>query len=290
MGKIINKKHNMSEFIGDESELNTLSEPESIKDILSRVYKEIALNAKTEGNVPCMSTGIHDVDRTIGGLRDTDLILVGARPGMGKTKFVLDIALNVAKTEKKGIAYFSLDTSCEQLVLMALAAVSFIDKRKLRAGRLTDEEWQILAVTAALLGEMDIKISDDASITVSEITGQCKQMSNVGLIIIDNIHLMQPPEDDGVFENGFLIKKMAQELNVPVICLTTLARVCLNKGDYRPELTDFRDINAIDKYADIVIGLYRNSYYETDAEDNNHMECIILRNRRGEKDICYYKY
>ena len=265
---------------------------EPISKVLIGVYEQISLAAKSGSGIPGLATGLIDLDRTIMGLNDSDLILIASRPGMGKTSIALNIALHTAKTSGKTVAVFSLEMSREQLALRLLSAESFIDSKKLQTGRIKQEEWRRLADAASAISTADLLINDDASLTVADMNAQCRRLTNLGLVVIDYIQLMQAASGTRgyqaenrvqvVSEISRTLKIMAKELNVPVICLSQLSRANESRQNKRPLLSDLRESGAIEQDADIVIGLYRDDYYNKETEMPNIAECIVLKNRRGE--------
>ena len=265
---------------------------EPISQILIDVYNEISLAAKSGSGVPGLSTGLIELDRAIMGLNNSDLILIASRPGMGKTSIALSIALHAAKTSGKTVTVFSLEMSREQLALRLLSAESFIDGKKLQMGRIKPDEWRKLADAASSISKADLLINDDPSLTVGDMTAQCRRIPNLGLIVIDYVQLMQSATSargyqqenrvQAVTEISRMMKIMAKELNVPVICLSQLNRANENRLNKRPMLSDLRESGAIEQDADIVIGLYRDDYYNKETETPNTAECIVLKNRRGE--------
>jgi replicative DNA helicase len=232
------------------------------------------------------------LDRHILGLNKSDLILIASRPGMGKTSIALNIATHVAKVTSKAVAIFSLEMSREQLALRLLSSASFIDNKKLQTGRLSADDWRDLAKAAAMLSSYNILINDNPTLTVADINAQCRRVSDLALIVIDYLQLMQsaggPTKYAGenrtqvVSDISRMLKIMAKELNVPVICLSQLSRANEARQDKRPLLSDLRESGAIEQDADIVLGLYRDDYYNKDTDRHNIAECIILKNRRGE--------
>jgi len=265
-----------------------------ISKVLGGVYKQISDNAKAGGGIPGLETGFHDLDRIIMGLNDSDLILIASRPGMGKTSIALNIALHVASKSGKSVAVFSLEMSREQLAMRLLSSTAHIDGKKLQTGMLSDAEWNSLAEVANIVGSADLLINDDGTLTVTEMNAQCRRLKNLGLIVIDYIQLMSAATNERgykgenrvqvVTEISRMMKIMAKELNVPVICLSQLNRDNEKRGkqDRRPQLSDLRESGAIEQDADIVMGLYRDDYYNEDSEEPNIAECLILKNRRGE--------
>ena len=265
---------------------------EPISKILVGVYEQISLAAKSGQNIPGLATGLRDVDRFIMGLNKSDLLIIASRPGMGKTSIALNIALHVAKTSGRTVAFFSLEMSCEQLAMRLLSAESFIDGKKLQSGRIKADEWSRLANAAASISSADLLINDDASLTVADMNAQCRRLPNLGLVVIDYIQMMQSATGAKgyqaenrvqiVSEISRMMKIMAKELNVPVICLSQLSRTNEGRKDKRPMLSDLRESGAIEQDADIVMGLYRDDYYNEETESHNIVECIVLKNRRGE--------
>jgi replicative DNA helicase len=260
------------------------------------VYEQITNAAKSGGGIPGLSTGFHDLDRVIMGLNDSDLIYIAARPGMGKTSIALNIALHVSRKSGKSVAVFSLEMSRKQLAMRLLSSLAFIDGKKLQSGRLRDDDWGRLTDAAALIGEANLLINDDASMTVTEMNAQCRRVEGLGLVVIDYIQLMSAATSERghkgesrvqmMTEISRSMKRMARELNVPIICLSQLSRANEKRGkdEKRPQLSDLYESGAIEQDADIVMGLYRDDYYNDESDVPNIAECIILKNRRGETD------
>ena len=267
-----------------------------ISKVLLEVYEQIRLAEKSGSGIPGLETGLIDLDRTIMGLNDSDLIIIASRPGMGKTSIALNIALHAAKTSGKTVTVFSLEMSREQLALRLLSAESSIAGTKLQTGRIKQDEWQRLYDAASSISVADLLISDDPTLTVSDMSAQCRRLSNLGLVVIDYLQLMQSASGSRGYQNESRVqavseisrtmKIMAKELNVPVICLSQLSRANeKRKGeDKRPLLSDLRESGAIEQDADVVIGLYRDDYYNDESENPNVAECIILKNRRGKTE------
>jgi len=269
------------------------AELEDISVIMREVYRQISEASKTGLGIPGHETGFPELDRILMGLNDSDLILIASRPGMGKTSIALNIALNVAKKSGKSVAVFSLEMSREQLAMRLLASSSFVDGKRLHTGRLNDDEWRRIVEAAAYISDSKLKINDDASLTVTEMNAQCRRIPDLGLIVIDYMQLMSAASAGGhrgenrvqvVTEISRTMKVMAKELNVPIICLSQLNRDNEKraKDDRRPQLSDLRESGSIEQDADIVMGLYRDDYYNDESEMPNIAECIILKNRRGE--------
>jgi len=267
------------------------AELEEISKIMVNVYKQIREAAKADIGIPGLATGFQDLDRSIMGLNNSDLIIIASRPGMGKTSIALNIALHVAKKSGKEVAVFSLEMSREQLAMRLLAGSAFVDGKKLQTGRLSENDWRRLADAGKQISESKLLINDDASLTVTEMNAQCRRLTNLGLVIIDYMQLMSAASTGrGGSENRVQIvseisrtmKVMAKELNVPVICLSQLNRDNEKRPDKRPLISDLRESGSIEQDADIVMGLYRDDYYNKESERPNVAECILLKNRRGE--------
>ena len=275
---------------------------EEISTIMIDVYKQISDAAKADAGIPGLATGFRDLDRTIMGLNKSDLILIASRPGMGKTAIALNMALYVARKSEKEVAVFSLEMSREQLAMRLLSASASIDGKRLQTGRLNDSEWQILAESAKFISEANLLINDDASLTVTEMNAQCRRLKNLGLVVIDYMQLMSAATNDRgyrgenrvqiVTEISRTMKVMAKELNVPIICLSQLNRDNEKraKNDRRPQLSDLRESGSIEQDADIVMGLYRDDYYNDESETPNVAELLILKNRRGETGTIFLRW
>ena len=263
---------------------------EHIGTILHKVYDRLTELSKSDSLIPGLSTGLRDLDTKINGLNNSDLILVAARPAMGKSAFALNLATNVAKKYKKTVAIFNLEMSREQLAMRLLASESFIDMQKLATGKLSDEEWTKLCMASYALSQTDIRIDDNPSVTVADINAKCRRLDNLGLVVIDYLQLMQGSGYGKNSENRVTVvgeisrslKIMAKELNIPVICLSQLSRAVESRTDKRPILSDLRESGAIEQDADSVMFLYRDEYYNENTEDKGLAECIVSKNRHGE--------
>ena len=261
-----------------------------IGKVLLNVYDRLEELAQSGDEIPGYSTGLHDLDHKINGLNKTDLLLIAARPGMGKTSLALNIALSVAKHYPKTVAFFNLEMSREQMAMRLLANESFVDLQKLVTGHLTEEDWGKLSLASSALSQTDIRIDDNPTITVAEMNAKCRRLENLGLVLIDYLQLMTSaaPGKSGenrvnvVSEISRALKIMAKELNVPVICMSQLSRANESRTDKRPMLSDLRESGAIEQDADCVMFLYRDDYYNKDTEDKNIAECIVAKNRHGE--------
>ena len=262
-----------------------------ISNVLIDVYDRLTELAASESAIPGLSTGLTDLDRAISGLNKSDLILLAARPGMGKTSMALNILLEAGKKSGKNVAFFSLEMSREQLALRLISSECFVDNKKLVTGKLTEEDWEKVAVAADSLNRSRIFIDDDSSVSVADISAKCRRMDNLGLVIIDYLQLMQSAggrtysgenRQQVVSDISRALKIMAKELDVPGLCLSQLSRANESRSDKRPMLSDLRESGAIEQDADIVMFLYREGYYDKDTPNPNLAECIIAKNRHGE--------
>ncbi len=263
---------------------------ERIGVVLHKVFDRLEELFHSDSAIPGLSTGMRDLDEKINGLNKSDLLLLAARPAMGKTAFALNICLNVAKKYQKTVAFFSLEMSREQLAMRLMSIESFVDSKKLATGKLSPEEWYKLSMASAALSQTDIRVDDNPSITVAEMNAKCRRLDNLGLVIIDYLQLMTSSGygkggDNRVTVVGEIsraLKIMAKELNVPVICLSQLSRAVESRNDKRPILSDLRESGAIEQDADSVMFLYRDEYYNENTEDKGVAECIVSKNRHGE--------
>ena len=263
---------------------------EHIGTILHKVYDHLNELAQSDSVIPGLSTGLRDLDTKINGLNKGNLLLVAARPAMGKTSFALNIGLNVAKKYKKTVAFFSLEMSREELAMRLLSSESFVDSQKMATGKLTEEEWVKIGMASSALSQTDIRVDDNGGITVAEMNAKCRRLDNLGLVIIDYLQLMQGSGYGKGNENRVQVvsdisrslKIMAKELNVPIICLSQLNRAAEGRSDKRPMLSDLRESGSIEQDADCVLMLYRDDYYNPDTEEKNVAECIVAKNRHGE--------
>lgn len=263
-----------------------------ISSVIQDVYNQISLMAATGSKMPGLPTGLQDLDSVILGLNKADLVLIASRPGMGKTSIALNIALHVAKNTDKTVAIFSLEMSREQLAVRLLAGEGLIDSQKLLTGRLSQSDWQRIGTAASTISETEILIDDNPSLSVADMNSQCRRLDNLGLVVIDYLQLMQSAgsghsysgesRTQAVSDMSRMLKIMAKELNVPVICLSQLSRANEGRTNKRPVLSDLRESGAIEQDADIVIGLYREGYYDKECATPNEAEAIILKNRHGE--------
>ena len=241
--------------------------------------------------LPGLPSGFSAVDQKIHGLNKSDLILLAARPGVGKSSFALNIALNVAKQSKKTVAVFSLEMSKEQLLTRLISSEGLVDLSRLMTGRLSANDWGKLTQAARVLRQTDIRIDDNPMLTAADMNAKCRRLDNLGLVVIDYLQLMTSAGGKGyagenrqqaVSDISRMLKVMAKELNVPVICLSQLSRANEKREDKRPMLSDLRDSGAIEQDADIVMFLYREDYYKEETENKNIAECSVAKNRHGE--------
>ena len=264
---------------------------EHIGTTLHRVFDHLTELSQSDSAIPGLSTGLRDLDTKINGLNKSDLLLIAARPAMGKSAFSLNLGLAVAKKYNKTVAIFNLEMSREQLAMRLLAMESFIDSQKMATGKLSEEEWVKLCMASAGSSQTDIRIDDNPSITVAEMNAKCRRLDNLGLVIIDYLQLMTGSGyGKGSGENRVTVvgeisralKIMAKELNVPVICLSQLSRAVESRTDKRPIMSDLRESGAIEQDADCIMFLYRDEYYNPNSEEHGMAECIVAKNRHGE--------
>lgn len=232
-------------------------------------------------------TGFILLDKITSGLNKSDLIIIAARPGMGKTSFVMNIARNVARTTEKEVAIFSLEMSKEQLATRMLSTEARVSSESFRNGGINTDEWGRIADCASYLSLLPIYIDETANITVPQMKAKLRRLKNLGLVIIDYLQLMGSTSHSDnrvnvVSEITRQLKIMAKELNVPVILLSQLSRAVEGRNDKKPVLSDLRDSGSIEQDADIVLFLYRDAYYNTQSELQNVSECIVAKNRHGE--------
>ena len=262
-----------------------------VSQVLQDVMNRLEELSNSESNLPGLSTGLSAVDSKINGLSKSDLLLLAARPGMGKTSMALNVALSAAKTSGKTVAIFSLEMSKEQLVTRLIASEGLVENTRLVTGNLRESDWQRIAEAASSLSRMDIRIDDNPLLTVADMNAKCRRLDNLGLVVIDYLQLMTSAGGKGysgenrqqaVSDISRMLKIMAKELQVPVLCLSQLSRANEKRDDKRPMLSDLRESGAIEQDADIVLFLYRDDYYNSDSEKRNVAECIVAKNRHGE--------
>ena len=276
---------------------NDVKEFRHIKEVMLNVYHEIEATAENKGAISGAKTGFSALDRMLIQMGKGDLVIVGARPGMGKTSFALNIATNVAKATKRAVAIFSLEMSGEQLVTRILSSEALVDSHSLRTGQLKPEEWENIAGVVSSLSGTEIYIDDTSQITTTEMRAKLRRLSNLGLVVIDYIGLMQTTSNSDnraqqVGEISRNLKIMAKDFGVPIVCCAQLNRGTESRpgAGKKPTLADLRDSGSIEQDADIVLFLYRDEYYKdisgaqgdpNEADLANTAEIIVAKNRHG---------
>ena len=261
----------------------------SLGQVLPDVLDRLSEMSEHENHLPGLSTGLSAIDNKITGLNKSDLILLAARPGMGKTSLALNVALNVAKGGGT-VAVFSLEMSREQLAMRLLSSEALVENNRLRTGLLRETDWEKIAGAATVLNRLDVRIDDNPLLSVADMNAKCRRLDGLSLVVVDYLQLMTSAGGNNRSENrqqvvsdiSRMLKIMAKELNVPVICLSQLSRASEKRDDKRPMLSDLRESGAIEQDADIVLFLYRDDYYNEDSEKHNIAECIVAKNRHGE--------
>lgn len=263
-----------------------------ISAVVQNVFDQLSEAAGSGEKIPGISTGLPDLDRVILGLNKSELVLVAGRPGMGKTSIALNMALYAAMNLKKTVAIFSLEMSREQLVTRLLSKAALVPSQNLLTGQLSEQQWRSIAEAAQSLSAIDIRIDDNPTLTVSDMNAQCRRVPNLDLVVIDYLQLMQSAgsghnwsnesRTQAVSDISRMLKIMAKELDVPVVCASQLSRANESRQDKRPLLSDLRESGSIEQDADVVIGLYRDGYYNKESENPNLAEAIILKNRKGQ--------
>ncbi|KOO45937.1 replicative DNA helicase [Priestia koreensis] len=263
---------------------------QNIKDVLVQTYDNIEQLHNRKGDITGIPTGFTELDRMTAGFQRNDLIIVAARPSVGKTAFALNIAQNVATKTDENVAIFSLEMGAEQLVMRMLCAEGNINAQNLRTGSLTDEDWGKLTMAMGSLSNSGIFIDDTPGVRISEIRSKCRRLQQehgLGMILIDYLQLIQGSGRSGenrqqeVSEISRSLKALARELKVPVIALSQLSRGVEQRQDKRPMMSDIRESGSIEQDADIVAFLYRDDYYDKESENKNIIEIIIAKQRNG---------
>lgn len=298
--EIISKSYQASEDIGEiiddaEKGIFSISLNRStqgfthVKNILNVNFDKIEELYLNKGKITGVPTGFNDLDGKLSGLQKSDLILVAARPSMGKSSFMMNIVQHAAVREKITTAIFSLEMSKEQLTQRLLCAEALIDAHRLRIGDINEDEWVKLARAMGPLSEAPIYIDDTPAISITEMRAKCRRLKlehNLGLIVIDYLQLMQGKSSSDsrqqeISEISRSLKALAREINVPVVSLSQLSRAPEMRADHRPILSDLRESGAIEQDADVVMFLYRDEYYHPDSEKKNIGEVIIAKQRNG---------
>jgi replicative DNA helicase len=260
-----------------------------IKEVLVETFNRLEELYNNKGHITGIPTGFIDLDYKTAGLQNSDLILIAARPAMGKTSFALNIAQYVAVHRNIPVAVFSLEMSREQLVNRMLCSEVMIDSHKMRTGKLEDDDWQKIAKALGPLSEAPIYIDDTPGATALEIRSKCRRLKlekNLGLVVIDYLQLMQGSgrnenRQQEISEISRALKILAKEVNIPVIALSQLSRAPEARSEHRPMLSDLRESGAIEQDADLVMFLYRDDYYNQDSDKKNVAEVIIAKHRNG---------
>ncbi|MBR3602611.1 MAG: replicative DNA helicase [Lachnospiraceae bacterium] len=260
-----------------------------IRQVVMNALKKIEAASKTTGRVTGIATGFYDLDFKTSGMQPADLVLIAARPSMGKTAFVLNIAQHVAFRLNETVAIFSLEMSKEQLVNRMFSLESNVDAQNLRNGTLSDMEWEKLIESAGVIGKSNLIIDDTAGISISELRSKCRKFKlehNLKMIIIDYLQLMSgsgrsESRQQEISEISRSLKSLARELNVPVLALSQLSRAVEQRPDKRPMMSDLRESGAIEQDADVIMFIYRDDYYNKDSEKKGISEIIIGKQRNG---------
>ena len=260
-----------------------------IKDVVLNALDKIEAASKNKGSVTGISTGFVDLDYKTSGMQPSDLVLIAARPSMGKTAFVLNIAQHMAFHNGVTAAVFSLEMSKEQLVNRLLSLESKVDSQSIRTGSLSDDDWAKLIEGAGIIGKSNLIIDDTPGISIGELRSKCRKYKlehNLGIIIIDYLQLMTGSKktdsrQQEISDISRSLKEVARELSVPVIALSQLSRAVEQRPDHRPMLSDLRESGAIEQDADVVMFIYRDDYYNKDTEKKNIAEIIIAKQRNG---------
>ena len=274
--------------IFDISEKKSSSDFEQLNTVLERGFLEIERLFNNKGDITGIGSGFSDLDAKTSGFQKGDMVLIAARPSMGKTTFALNIAENAALKEGKSVVIFSLEMSKEQLAYKLLCSEASVDLVKLRTGTLEDNDWESIARATGPLSKAKIYIDDTAGVSVMEMRSKCRRLKmeyGIDLILIDYLQLMSGSSSENrqqeVSEISRSIKALAKEMECPVIALSQLSRAPEQRADHRPMLSDLRESGSIEQDADVVMFLYRDEYYNKETEDKNTAECIIAKQRNG---------
>ena len=261
-----------------------------IRQIVMNAMDKIEIASRNDGNVTGIATGFIDLDYRTAGMQPSDLILVAARPSMGKTAFVLNMAQYMAFNQNQTVAIFSLEMSKEQLVNRLFSMEARVDSQHLRTGKLSDAEWEKLIESAGMIGRSNLIIDDTPGISISELRSKCRKYKlehDLKIIIIDYLQLMSgsgrgsDSRQQEISDISRSLKALARELNVPVVALSQLSRAVEQRPDHRPMLSDLRESGAIEQDADVVMFIYRDDYYNKDTDKKGIAEIIIAKQRNG---------
>ncbi len=274
----------------DISQERSTKGPVHIREYLGQSVEKLAELSENNEDVTGISTGFIDVDRRTAGLHGSELILIAARPGMGKTSFALNIAQNAAISEGTTVAIFNLEMPGIQLATRMLSSEAMVNSESIKKGNIKDEEWEKIGEAVDVLSRANIYIDDTSSITVSEICARCRKLKlekNLGMVVIDYIQLISSKGGDGnrqqeVAEISRSLKILSKDLNIPVIALSQLNRSVEKRDIKEPALSDLRESGSIEQDADMVMFLYREGYYNEEAEEPNKTKCIFAKHRNGE--------
>lgn len=260
-----------------------------IRQVVMNAMDRVEAASRNKGSVTGIPTGFLDLDYKTAGMQPSDLVLIAARPSMGKTAFVLNIAQHVAFKQNKTVAIFSLEMSKEQLVNRMFSLESNIDAQNLRTGQLSDEEWEKLIESAGVIGRSNLYIDDTPGISIAELRSKCRKLKlekNLSMIIIDYLQLMSgsgrsESRQQEISDISRSLKAVARELSVPVLALSQLSRAVEQRPDHRPMMSDLRESGAIEQDADVVMFIYRDDYYNHETEKKDIAEIIIAKQRNG---------
>ncbi|MGL4453435.1 MAG: replicative DNA helicase [Sarcina sp.] len=274
--------------IFDISETKNSGDFESISDVLERGFEEIERLYKNKGETTGVASGFKDLDDKTSGFQSGDMVLIAARPSMGKTTFALNIAEHAALKEGKSVVIFSLEMSKEQLAYKLLCSQASVDMLSLRTGQLEDKDWENIARAAGPLSSAKIYIDDTAGVSIMEMRSKCRKLKaehGIDMILIDYLQLMSGSGEESrqqeVSEISRNIKAIAKEMKCPVIALSQLSRAPEQRADHRPMLSDLRESGSIEQDADLVMFLYRDEYYNKETDEKNIGECIVAKQRNG---------
>lgn len=287
-GEVENVLDSAEKRIFDIAEKRTASDFEPLNQVLERGFIEIERLFNNKGEITGVGSGFIDLDAKTSGFQKGDMVLIAARPSMGKTTFALNIAEHAALREGKSVVIFSLEMSKEQLAYKLLCSEANVDMLKLRTGTLDDKDWENIARATGPLSKAKIYIDDTAGVSIMEMRSKCRRLKveyGIDLILIDYLQLMSGSSSESrqqeVSEISRSIKALAKEMECPVIALSQLSRAPEQRADHRPMLSDLRESGSIEQDADLVMFLYRDEYYNKETEDKNVGECIIAKQRNG---------